>query len=209
LQLIPSQNQKGIKDFESRAQGAVLVSGRTSVLALRSFAQVALHAFQEFGVDHAEPPLPSTCSRIAWKRRSQRWPDNFIEIHPEDAAKRGIESGDSVRVWSERVPVQTGSELHVEGPDPTFTVLQKAGRIRLVSASVEAVAMVTPSMRQGVALMNFLHKSAPANALVPRVPDPISNRYRFERGVAHIDRTGESPCKGDLERMSFAPRNMG
>ena len=139
----------------------------------------------------------------------QRWPDNFIEIHPDDAAKRGIESGDTVRVWSNRVPVQTGSMLQVEGPDMTFTALQKAGHIKLVSASVNAVAMVTPALKQGVTFMNFLHKSDPANALVPRVPDPISNRYRFKLGVGRIERTGESRYKNDLQQMSFAPRNIG
>lgn len=37
-----------------------------------------------------------------------RWPANFIEMHPEDAKKRGIESGDMVRIASDRIPVQTG-----------------------------------------------------------------------------------------------------
>ncbi|MBI2379587.1 MAG: arsenate reductase (azurin) large subunit [Gammaproteobacteria bacterium] len=45
------------------------------------------------------------------KRREyqkQRWPHNFIELHPDDAKARGIESGDMLLVWSDRVPVQTG-----------------------------------------------------------------------------------------------------
>jgi arsenite oxidase large subunit len=45
------------------------------------------------------------------KRRpylKQRWPYNFLEIHPDDAKKRGIESGDMLLVWSDNVPVQTG-----------------------------------------------------------------------------------------------------
>ncbi len=37
-----------------------------------------------------------------------RWPENFIEIHPEDAKKRGIQSGDYVVVESDRIPVQVG-----------------------------------------------------------------------------------------------------
>lgn len=45
------------------------------------------------------------------KRREyqkQRWPHNFIELHPDDAKKQGVESGDMLLVWSDRVPVQTG-----------------------------------------------------------------------------------------------------
>ena len=91
----------------------------------------------------------------------------------------------------------------------TFTALREAGHIKWVSASVNAVAIVTPAMKKGVSFMNFLHKSDPANALVPRVPDPISNRYRFKLGVGHIERTGESRYKHDLQAMSFAPRNIG
>ena len=68
--------------------------------------------------------------------------------------------------------------------------------------------MVTPAVKKGVAFMNFLHKTAAANSLVPRVPDPISNRYRFKLGVAFVKKTGESIYKNDLNRMSFAPRNI-
>ena len=34
----------------------------------------------------------------------QRWPMNFIEIHPDDAAERGIESGDLVAIESTAFP---------------------------------------------------------------------------------------------------------
>ncbi|MDP6980719.1 MAG: arsenate reductase (azurin) large subunit [Myxococcota bacterium] len=137
---------------------------------------------------------------------TERWPDNFLEIHPDDAAARGIESGDEVLCYSDRVPVQMGAGFVVEGDDLTFTGLQKKGLIKLTQARVPAVAMVTPAMKKGVTFMNFLHKTASANALVPRVPDPISNRYRFKLGVAFVKKTGESPYKNDLNRMSFAPR---
>ena len=35
-----------------------------------------------------------------------RWPENFLEIHPNDAKKRGIESGDWVEVSSDKIPVE-------------------------------------------------------------------------------------------------------
>ncbi len=38
----------------------------------------------------------------------QRWPDNFLEIHPDDAKARGIESGDMVRVSNDNIPVEVG-----------------------------------------------------------------------------------------------------
>ncbi len=34
----------------------------------------------------------------------QRWPENWVEINPEDAKARGIENGDYVMAFSERVP---------------------------------------------------------------------------------------------------------
>lgn len=44
----------------------------------------------------------------------QRWPDNWLEIHPEDAAKRGIESGDQLCVWSDKIPVEVGGYDHTK-----------------------------------------------------------------------------------------------
>ncbi len=42
----------------------------------------------------------------------QRWPDNWLEIHPDDAKARGIESGDRVKVWSDKIPVEVGGYTH-------------------------------------------------------------------------------------------------
>lgn len=42
----------------------------------------------------------------------RRWPENFVEIHPRDAEERGIESGDRVRIESDRIPVQVGGFDH-------------------------------------------------------------------------------------------------
>ncbi len=35
-----------------------------------------------------------------------RWPANFLEIHPDDAKTRGIESGDWVEVYNHNIPVE-------------------------------------------------------------------------------------------------------
>ena len=45
----------------------------------------------------------------------QRWPDNYVEIHPDDAKARGIESGDMLMVYSDRVPSLKETTLGVEG----------------------------------------------------------------------------------------------
>lgn len=45
---------------------------------------------------------------------NRRWPDNWLEIHPDDAEHRGIESGDRVVVWSNKIPVEVGGYGHSE-----------------------------------------------------------------------------------------------
>ncbi len=138
----------------------------------------------------------------------QRWPDNFIEIHPDDAAKRGIESGDVIMAECDRVPVQVGGFVGRDTKDLFFSGLREAGHIKLVKGSVEAVAVVIPVPRPGVAFMYFLHPTHVANNLVPRVTDPISNNYRFKLGVGTVTKTGESPYKKSFESMSFATRTI-
>jgi hypothetical protein len=68
--------------------------------------------------------------------------------------------------------------------------------------------MVTEAVPPGVLFTNFLHPSSPANSLVHRVPDPITNRYRFKLGKGRIELIGPSPFKESFEKMSFAPRDV-
>jgi len=44
----------------------------------------------------------------------QRWPDNWLEIHPDDARKRGIVSGDRVIVSNDKIPVEVGGYSNSE-----------------------------------------------------------------------------------------------
>ena len=145
------------------------------------------------------------------ERRSyikKRWPANFLEIHPEDAEPRGIESGDEIRAFSDRVPVQVSGFQGVRMGDMSFSNLLKDGHIELTKASVKAVAIVTPAVRQGVAFMFNLDTKEPANSLAPRVPDPLSDNYRYKLGVGKIEKTGESPYKKSFEEMSFGRRDI-
>ena len=139
---------------------------------------------------------------------TQRWPENFIEIHPDDAKPRGIESGDIVLAESDRVPVQTGGFMGRDTKDLLFTKLMENGHIKLTSASVTAVAVVNPMPRPGVTFMYFLHTIQSANSLTPRVADPISNNYRFKLGVGRIRKIGESPYKKSFRTMSFGRRDI-
>ncbi len=56
----------------------------------------------------------------------QRWPDNFLEMHPDDARTRGIESGDVVRVSNDKIPVEVGgytnspTDVKVRGVMPLY-----------------------------------------------------------------------------------------
>ena len=226
----------------------------------------------------------------------QRWPENWLEIHPRDAKVRGIESGDRVLIWNDAVPVQVGgfeaasdaargivapegdksvqtdplllavsgktrskgidsgsrmssavqedqllAGMKREAPAPgavppaagdalrleddrdedraiglswkdvqplTYRELEKNGHIKFTPARIEAVAIVTAAVRPGVAFTYFLVPSSPANALAPRVLDPVSQRYRFKLGKGAVRKIGESPYKHTFAQMSFAPRTI-
>ncbi|MFQ5636857.1 MAG: arsenate reductase (azurin) large subunit [bacterium] len=143
------------------------------------------------------------------QRRPQimnRFPENFIEINPEDAKKLGVESGDYVRVESDRVPVQVSGFYGRDTGDLLFKNLLKKGHIKFVSAKVKAVAMVMDVPKPGTTFMYFLNPQEPANSLTPRVADPISDNYRFKLGVGKIRKTGESPYKNSFEQMTFKSR---
>jgi arsenite oxidase large subunit len=139
---------------------------------------------------------------------TQRWPENFLEIHPDDAQRLGIESGDWIEASSDRVPVQTGGFVARDVEDALYSGLVRDGHIKLVKARVKAVAVVIPVPRPGVTFMNFLDTREPANRLVPRVADPISNNYRFKLGVGKIAKIGESKYKRTFAQMTFAERGI-
>ena len=138
-----------------------------------------------------------------------RWPEQWLEIHPSDAEPLGIESGDLVRVVNDDVLIQTGGFVAVDADDNSFTRLEQQGLIRIGRGELEAVAVVSDAVRPGVLWTNALWPGSPANSLVHRVPDPITNRYRFKLGKGRVERLGESPYKHDFKAMSFASRAIG
>ncbi|MCU7854136.1 MAG: molybdopterin-dependent oxidoreductase, partial [Candidatus Thiodiazotropha sp. (ex Lucinoma borealis)] len=139
---------------------------------------------------------------------AQRWPENWTEIHPDDAAKRGIESGDQVLLYSDRVPNFKQTIKGVHGKDFNFAELLKNDWIELDKAAVTAVAIVTPHVKKGTMYSYFINTVQPSNALQGRVPDQISGNYNYKMGVARVKKIGESKYKSEFRSMSFAPRNV-
>lgn len=138
----------------------------------------------------------------------QKWPMNFLEIHPDDARKRGIESGDLVLVASDRVPVQVGFNLGVKPDDMWFSGLMKRGHIKITQGQFTAVAMVTPVVKQGVVYTDFLKLNSPLNRITPRVPDPLTMNYNYKTANGKVTRLGETPYKRHFSQMTFKRRDL-
>jgi len=117
-----------------------------------------------------------------------RWPQNFLEISPDDASTLGVESGDWVRVYSDRVIDQLGQPM---------------------SGEVTALAYVTDAVSSGVTYTYFNYPGQPMNNVVSAdtTLQPLNLRYNFKLGRGKIERLGSSEFK-DSFQMSFAPRNV-
>jgi len=137
-----------------------------------------------------------------------RWPGNFVEIHPDTAKAHKIESGDVVKLTNDDVLIQTGGFNRVEPEEISFTWLEKNGHIRIGKGEIEAIAMVTPAVPPTVLFTYFLFPPNPYNALAHRVPDPITNNYRYKLAKAKLTRVGESPYKKDRRFMTFQRRDF-
>lgn len=137
---------------------------------------------------------------------SRRWPMAGIVIHPDDAKRTGIESGDLVEVVNDTVYVQVGQPQGVLDADLTFNQLMRDGHIVTTVGKFQAVAIVSDEMRRGVVMANFNSPRSPANAVVSAVPDPITNNYRYKLGRGVLTKVGESPYKHSFTQMSLKPR---
>lgn len=202
----PTVHMKWLSAFNSHSSKGLLHKTPWEVFA--DFYERITPGADEFWV---------TCGRVneIWQtnfddsRKSfirDRWPKQWLEIHPDDAAPLGIESGDLVRIVNDDVLIQTGGFVAVDADDNSYTRLNEAGLIRIGKGAFEAVAVVTDAMRPGVLWTNALWPGSPANSVVHRVPDPITNRYRFKLGKGKLSKLGESPYKRQFKQMSFASR---
>lgn len=138
----------------------------------------------------------------------QRWPENWLELHPDNAQDYGVENGDYVLLFSDRIPVQQNTVLGVESNDFNFPQLLLKDHVKLTKASITAVVIVSPAVKKGVGYMDFLHTRQPANALSGRVVDWISGNYNYKLGVGQVRKIGESPYKSQFRSMSFTRRDI-
>ncbi|MDX8411778.1 MAG: molybdopterin-dependent oxidoreductase [Mariprofundaceae bacterium] len=138
----------------------------------------------------------------------QRWPENWCEIHPDDARRRGIESGDRVVLFSDRVPVVKDTILGVKGNDYQFSGLMKNGHIELTKGAITAIAVVTPDIKKGCVFTDFNDHRSQANALTSGVPDSISGNWLFKMAICKVAKVGESSYKRDMWSFSFTRRGI-
>lgn len=106
-------------------------------------------------------------------------PIPYVEIHSDDAATYGIESGDYVRMFSDDILIQTTGFNRVDSAEISFTWLMENEYIRVGSGEAEAVAIVTEAVKPGLLFSNFLWPSSPTNSLIHWVGagsnyDPLS-----------------------------------
>lgn len=121
-------------------------------------------------------------------QRIDRYPANVLEIHPDDAAARNIETGDWVLLENENV-------LNHQGQPHT--------------ARVRAVALVTDAIRRGVTSTYFNYRAdidQSANCLTSGQVDPMSPVYRYKLGKARVTAVGPSEYKASMVR--FAPNRV-
>jgi arsenite oxidase large subunit len=117
---------------------------------------------------------------------TERWPMNFLEVNPDDAAAWGVESGDLLSIESDNVLDQLGNKT---------------------KGSFTAAAYVSDIVPPGVTFTYFLYPGSPANSVVSADTSlqPINLRYNFKLGKGKVTKIGTTDLK---DRMSFAPRNL-
>ncbi len=117
---------------------------------------------------------------------TQRYPMNFVELHPDDARPREIETGDLVSIENDDVLVQVAGFWGVDDEDLKYTELEKKGYIRRTKGAVTAMAIVyAPEanlVKPGVAFMYFMWPGAPSQAVASNIVDPVSNAPRYKLG---------------------------
>ncbi len=117
-------------------------------------------------------------------KRIAQYPANILELHPQDAASRGIQTGDLLELRNEQVMTQQG--------------LPHTARVR-------AVALVTDAIKPGVGCTYFNYRadlSQSANCLTSGLVDPMNPVYRHKLAKAQVIRMGESPYKDRMLKIA-------
>ncbi len=148
----------------------------------------------------------------------QRWPQNFLEIHSEDAKKRGIESGDLVMIESDKVPVQVGgfdhSDAARQGVVPLDRVaLEEEPDLLVQAIATEKTRRLRGSQNQGEPSTAVEGDSLLATFETERTTRRDSVRSSRSRSREHFDNVdeddfAEAPGLGlpwrDLEPLLFS-----
>ena len=116
----------------------------------------------------------------------QRYPVPFIEIHPDDASRLGIVSGDMVAIESDRVRTQDQ---------------------QISNGGFTAAAYVTDIVQPGTIFSFFHYPGSPGNSVVTAdaSSQPINPRQPFKFGRGTITRIGSTNL---ADVMPYAPRNL-
>ena len=109
---------------------------------------------------------------------------------------------------NDTVYVQTDMPFGVAEHDMHFNSLLAAGHIRGTQGSCEAVAVLDPGLRPGVAKAGFNARGSHANGVCHAVPDPMTNNYRYKLGRGRVERLGPSAEKAGFEGPSLKPRGI-
>ena len=117
----------------------------------------------------------------------QRYPANFLFINADDAAPRGIESGDLVRVENDDVVNQLGERT---------------------KGVLALIAYVTDEVAPGVSYTYAFYPGQHSNTIVPAVTDPVTGVYNYKIGKGRVTRVGPTPLKEVTGAMSFVPRTI-
>ncbi len=115
----------------------------------------------------------------------RRWPANFLEIHPDDAAARGIANGDLLRIENDDVADQVGGTI---------------------AASFEAVAYVSDIVPAGLTNTYVCYPGSYGNSVTSgdATLQPLTARYVFKLGRGRIVRVG----RWQGPSFPLAPRNL-
>ncbi|MEE9277375.1 MAG: arsenate reductase (azurin) large subunit [Dehalococcoidia bacterium] len=116
----------------------------------------------------------------------QRYPVSFVEMHPDDARRMGVQSGDMLAIESDRVRTQEGT---------------------ISSGGFTAVAYVTDEVQPGTIFAMFHYPGSPVNSVVTAdaASQPINPRQPFKFGRGKVTRIGSTDL---ADVMSFVPRNL-
>jgi arsenite oxidase large subunit len=137
----------------------------------------------------------------------QRYPMNFVEIHPHDAAARGLNNGDIVAMENDEVYVQVGGFYRPRHKDFIFSNLEKDGFIKKTKAATSAMVFVDDAVKEGVAFMYFMWPGHASNSLSSAVADPLTGSPRYKLGKARFRKIGTLPDHIKA-RLTFKPKDV-